>query len=217
MDLERLSRVLQCSQEEAIEIAYSLGVLFGDTLTNVMRELQDTQTALQQCQRIIAHCDNKPIVIKEHLYQLTDASSKNHKYTVIISGFFEIADLLNNTTGAAYYSKAFGTIKYISCCEHLFNIDDNKRYIQADKVKLITVSTIKLAVSGRTDRGCYKLTEQDYILYDPEDPYKIKAKREKDIAETSQEIETLRAKLVDAIERLNLLRTEGSGEGSGEA
>jgi hypothetical protein len=58
MDLERLSRALQCSPEEATEIAYSLGVLFGDTLTNVMRELQDTQTALQQCQRIIAHFQN---------------------------------------------------------------------------------------------------------------------------------------------------------------
>ena len=146
-------------------------------------------------------CKNNPKVIKRVDYEDTGI-----KYTVFIEGFYTTYSY--RPSQYAQQINRPGEIKYISCCEHLFNLDDNKRYIQADKVG-IKRHIVKLTVSTKK--------EQDYILYDPEDPYKIKAKREKDIAETTQEIETLRAKLVDAIERLNLLRTAGSGEGSGEA
>jgi hypothetical protein len=145
-------------------------------------------------------CSNKPNVIKRCEYQKMDG-----KHTVVVQGLFTIINKHCNNE-AMSYSREFGTIKYITCCEHLFNLDDNKRYIQADKVKVIASPIVKLAISGRTDSG--KLTEKDYVLYDPEDPYKIKAKREKDIADTTQEIETLRASLQDAIERLNMLRSD---------
>ena len=152
-------------------------------------------------------CNNKPKVIKRVDYEDTGI-----KKIVFIEGFYTIYKLSVSQYAQIHTT---GAVKYVACCEHLFNLDDNKRYIEADKVKLIDEPVVKLAISGtkvvnngNVHYNGTKFVEKDYVLYDPEDPYKIKAKREKDIADTTQEIETLRASLQDAIERLNMLRSD---------